>query len=502
MALLTETGLRKLQIFSNALVALQNKLEHNEFQEPIIPIASDYSKKMLNDIIALSNELINNNNLRYWQQESKAQELISFFEHFDGKMNNFAPACFDIISYEIAKIYLDLLKNINIDQDLEWWTRQSLPLKRLLPFVIDNTSQLIKLFEFVANDKQSMIVKDSNDGQIYELIVSAKTLLLFIEGRLRREDEETKKAYACLFKAEHDSSVPDTLTLERIKSQYEAIINPLVQTFFASEISEISITGLNGNLYQIANKFKMVGAIIGTEPITIVDPTDNRTLLYPFTYLAITGGAKGFFLLNLLLNEKELIKGAQKQDKNFSLQGVIAHVFNTFDVHEYAKLLSNLYETMEKIKSNFVCYIRSSSSYSFFSKDAQKMELAENIVKAMNQILKEKFDNRPFFFTEYLSKLLSTMLQASLIHAHIVGTQSISHGTLGAIITSALNDVYQLVSTITVSTNPSIFYDFLSKEERESIPYLNCDVLANQTSTDIVIVPPGQNSRAIERSLI
>ncbi len=472
-SLFTPQGLKKLEVFTQSLETLKQSITlktEAEGEKPKIPIASEYSIKTLDDMIRIAKEMKQNNKLGYWRKDSKAKQLESFLAHFDGQMNTFAPACFDELSYKIAKIYWEVLSQIDISKDIETAARNVVPLHKLLPFVIDNTAQLIQLYEFVADDLRAnpslnRLEPPESHEELYECICSMEFLL---EHMHKPDDvyEEMIKYYCQLFGGEEQPTVLPPLTVALIIKKYEERVAVALPKLLETQISEMNVIGISTACLDEPTS-TITGQLIGSQPIVVTLP--NQLLHEPvncFDFIEIQSGFKGWLLLNLLLKEQELLKKISETECKISCNGVTSILKKRFDHQQYQELFGNFKQWLEMLRKKLNNYVRSSH----YLKNDNKLSIAKGMAVFLNQILGEISNSSDLkSLNQYLAAVFKLCLKASFTHNVIVGQTQISHGELGKIFTAALNELYAQLKKISIHTIPDIFSHVLSRDEYQKM---------------------------------
>lgn len=487
MELLTATGIQELEKFKDLLLATPAEIEF-EGSQILVPYSSETSRSIRNQLIKFCQELITNNNTSYWLIEGNKDKALAFITLFDGDMGNYAPACFDQLSTKIAKLYLALLDVVKNDKMLSSAakalinTRSLGTFNKLLSFVKSNTRHLINLFELVAKQKLFAQSQLPEENMAHELIKAADTLINYIKlGKPCEQLERASLAYKTLTTSE--ASLPEALNAKAVITQYTNAVNPLVSTLLAADIPMIGFAGLDG---ETTTRNEHLSKIIGTKAIAMT--CKDGYFYNPFINLEVCR-MKEFRLKALTADEHFLLKNAKSisEDVNISSnEGFLQQLRSQFSPEKYRQNIIALGAKAQNIIVELEGYLKGGHLTFFSSINPEKAALANEIITTYRKLIADKYDDRHqrLFFSDYLGKMLITMLQQDAQHAQIVrGSAHTSYGSLGALLAQFIDDLYGFMNEIDLSCSPSVFYEFLTRDEQKQ---LHADIRPSKSAVSTV----------------
>ena len=112
MPIFTSKGIFKLQVLKKDLLELSKKPFQNKE-------SSDYSHKMVLNLIEIINQFEKHNEISYWKSDKNQKELEKLIDHLDESKGTFVPDVFNQESKELADILLKHAKGMNLNEDLD-----------------------------------------------------------------------------------------------------------------------------------------------------------------------------------------------------------------------------------------------------------------------------------------------------------------------------------------------------------------------------------------------
>jgi hypothetical protein len=477
MEVLTPIGIEELNKFIAILRTIPPNIEW-ETSQRFVPYSSESSRDLYSRLIALCEEVITHNDTSYWSREENRQKVRNFRQLFDGGMENFAPACFDQLSAQVATAYISLLDTL---QKKEVFTSRAKTLidtgsfgnfDKLITFVKNNTRHLINLFELVAQQKISEHSDLREEQLAFAIIKTTDILLNYIAaGKPIQQLADANLAYEKLTGDESTTpaALPETLTVQQVVTHYTTAVSSYAETILTCKMPLIGFAGLNG---EMGIEGEHLCKVIGESAIRTID---NKGVFHnPFTNLKIKY-LKQYRIKALTADENLLLKKARKisSEEITVTNGFLHKLTNQFSPETYIRNLLSLADKFKEIKAQLKKY-KAGTDLSFLSRNfggtnPEKITIASTIVTKTRTLLKKKEDNgKRMFFADYLAEMLITMLQSDAEHAQIVRTNSnVSYGSLGGMIAEFITSLYTFMNEIDLSCSPSVFYESLAPDEQQ-----------------------------------
>lgn len=409
--------------------------------------ASEYAKKTLNDLIFLLEELTKNNDARYWNSQEKAAEVFAIVNQFTGKIGHYVPACFDLLSFEIAKIYDNFLCSIDLKTDVVTDFIQRTVINSLNPkfihYVSDNTKQHIRLFKMAMIEYRRKIIEqyadelslsyykkyreindimeaterlltfiqitqcpftsNSNRGFLVETCVDAstkKTEFLF-EGKsgeqykIDSENKLVKNYWPEICAALVDEKVKNKdkdLFIELVKQEYAKLYS--LETVDPWSLFSLSVDSI---MQHYAEKIGVLmteflkdhsapeKTILTLDQIIDIQPNEPDS-----DSLQVITGTKEFVISGFLVYEKNILQQAHQLGKT-NFQGMILTKVKenfVFAKEEYRSLMNELFTTIQTIKKELSDYAQRRKPTIFrLYQTPEKNEISEDIIKGTNDAL-------------------------------------------------------------------------------------------------------------------
>jgi hypothetical protein len=436
------TGLGKLQRFSNKL----NELKSAQRDGSI----GTHSYLLLDKLITFINELLQHNDLSYWNNLEAKKRIETFLDDFSH--STFVPACWDTLSSETAQLYVNFLEALKISDDVPAYARFLLSktgvakLQENCRYVINSTKERLQLFSYLAksSSNNSALIKLNND-------VSASA-------------NEAAEALRKIAQAGSSSDVSSRNAQKlAILQTYYLHIDPLVQQFLSDTRPPFTLIGVTELTFLAEVNYKQVE--ISSLKIDTLQTliSKERNLLYDAGIHEIPTHPKGFL-------------GLAKQ---------------LFSPEKYRKKMTALYDKKCTIIEGLTAYLNQQGGASMAlhftvgQPGERKRALAKKLIVSLNACL---LNREGLFYPDHLVAVLGAVFAAHQENLLLINAGD-SFGRLGSLLSTFREELLVLFKDLDDSCLSQPFSSSVPREKRgsENLPRYNELTTRSERASSIFI---------------